>query len=139
MKNWSKNLSNLKLLISNCNTVILFLDSLEEKRALFSPEWNLRQLVKQQLATFLRYQNQYWKKRFTVNRIKLGDECTKIFHAMATISHRKNSISQLLNDDGAWILDHEGKAGQIWNSFKARMGITTEPTMLFDLHNLFHI
>jgi hypothetical protein len=58
---------------------------------------------------------------------------------MATISHRKNSIPQLLNDDGAWILDHDGKAALIWNSFKARMGVSTEPTMLFDLQTLFNI
>lgn len=69
----------------------------------------------------------------------MGDECTKFFHAMATISHRKNSIPQLLNDDGAWILDHEGKAALIWNSFKVRMGISTNPTMLFGLHSLFQV
>jgi hypothetical protein len=139
LKRWSKCLSNLKLLISNCNKVILWLDMVEELRSLYSPEWNLRQIVKSQLAALLRYQNQYWKKRYTVNRVKLGDECTKFFHAMATISHRKNSIPQLLNDDGAWILDHDGKAALIWNSFKARMGVSTEPTMLFDLQTLFNI
>jgi hypothetical protein len=111
----------------------------EELRSLYSPEWNLRQIVKSQLAALLRYQNQYWKKRYTINRVKLGDECTKFFHAMETISHRKNSIPQLLNDDGAWILDHDGKAALIWNSFKARMGVSTEPTMLFDLQTLFNI
>ena len=34
----------------------------------------------------------------------------------------KNSISQILNEQGAWIQDHEGKAGLLWNSFKNRLG-----------------
>jgi hypothetical protein len=40
-------MSNLNLLISNCNTIILFLDGLENTRPLFNPEANLRILVKQ--------------------------------------------------------------------------------------------
>jgi hypothetical protein len=72
--------------------VILFLDGLEDRRPLYNTESNLRSLVKRQLATLLHYKNVYWKKRYTVNWIKLGDECTKFFHAMATISHRRNSI-----------------------------------------------
>jgi hypothetical protein len=85
------------------------------------------------MAKLLHYKQLYWKKRYTVNRIKLGDECTKFFHAMATISFRRNSISQLINDDGATIQDHAGKADLIWSSFKGRMGVTTNPTMIFNL------
>jgi hypothetical protein len=79
LKSWSRNLSNLKLLISNYNTVIGFLDSLEDNRPLYNTEANLRLLVKGQLKTLLHYKNLYWRKRYTVNRIKLGDECTKFF------------------------------------------------------------
>jgi len=31
---------------------------------------------------------------------------------------------------------HEGKAGIIWNTFKARMGVTTQPVMLFNLESM---
>jgi hypothetical protein len=58
------------------------LDALEDYRGLYNTESNLRRLVKKQLVTLLRYKNIYWKKRYTVNRIKLGDECTKFFHGM---------------------------------------------------------
>jgi hypothetical protein len=74
---WSKNLSQLSALITVCNKVIFYLDSLEECRQLYLPEWNLRNIIKNQLQVLLRYKNIYWKKRYTVNRIKLGDECTK--------------------------------------------------------------
>lgn len=54
LKQWSKGISNLKLLIANCNKVILYLDSVEEFRSLFNPEWNLRNLVKLQLNKLLK-------------------------------------------------------------------------------------
>jgi hypothetical protein len=73
LKHWSKNLSNLSLLISNCNNVILFLDGLENAIILFDLEANLRLLVKQQLKTLLHYKNLYWRKRFTNNKVKFGD------------------------------------------------------------------
>lgn len=122
LKVWSRGLSNLSQLIANCNEVILFLDGLEDRRPLYNTESNLRHLVKCQLATLLHYKNAYWKKRYTVNRIRFGDECTKFFHAMATISHRRNYIPQLLNDQGQWVQDHEGKAGLLWNAFKKTHG-----------------
>jgi hypothetical protein len=101
LKEWSKHLSNLRLLINNCNEVIGFLDGLEDRRGLFNPEANLRNAVKKQLEMWLHYKNLYWRKRYTVNRIQLGDECTNFFHGMATISYRRNAISQILNDQGA--------------------------------------
>jgi hypothetical protein len=136
LKDRSRHLSNLKLLISNCNRVICFLDTLEDRRGLFNPEANLRAAVKRQLQTWLHYKNLYWKKRYTVNRIRLGDECTKFFHGMATISYRRNTISQIMNEQGVWIKDHGSKAGLLWSSFRNRMGTTSLPTMLFDLANL---
>jgi hypothetical protein len=138
LKQWSKNISNLRILISNCNAVINVLDSIEDQRGLYNLEINLRNSVKKQLQVWLKYRNIYWRNRYTVNRIKLGDECTKFFHAMATISYRTNSISQLKNEQGALIQDHAGKAGLLWSSFRSRMGSTSSPTMLFDLQQLIN-
>jgi hypothetical protein len=136
LKNWSKKLSNLGILINNCNAVIAFLDDLEDQRTLYNPEANLRLAVKKQLKVWLQYKNIYWRNRYTVNRVKFGDECTKFFHGMATISYRRNTISQLKNEHGVWIQDHDGKAGLLWNSFRQRMGMSSSPTMLFDLSSL---
>jgi len=136
LKAWSKSLSNLSLLIKNCNKVIGFLDTLEDRRGLYNPEINLRILVKVQVQRLLHYKNMYWKQRYNANRIKFGDECTKFFHTMATNSFRKNTSTQILNDQGAWIQDHEGKAGLLWNSFKNRLGVTSGISMHFQLSNL---
>ena len=137
LKNWSKQFSNMKTFIANCNTVILHLDALEELRTLYNPEHNLRNILKTHLPALLRSMNTYWKNRYTENRIKFGDECTKFFHAMATITFRKNTIMQLQNDQGVWIQDHESKAGIIWNALRNRMAVTEMPTMLYNLQSLF--
>jgi hypothetical protein len=139
LKNWSKSLSQLSSLIKNCNKVIFFLDSLEECRQLLLTEWNLRLTIKRQLQMLLRYKNLYWRKRFTVNRIRFGDECTKFFHAMATVSHRKNSITYLRDDTGNQVHDHEGKAALLLQEYKNRLGISLQPDMLFDLSQLVSI
>jgi hypothetical protein len=49
---------------------------------------------------------------------------------MATISHRQNTISQLLNQD------HSGKEDLLWYAFRNRLGISTQITMLFNLDSL---
>lgn len=139
LRKWSRNLSNLKLLIENCSTIIGFLDALEDVRLLYNLEANLRRMIKMQLQRLLHYKNIYWKKRYTVNRIKLGDECTKFFHGMATTSYRRNSISQILNDQGVWVHGHEGKARLLWSSFRNRMGVSTNPTMFFNQDNLIDL
>ena len=136
LKAWSRNLSNLSLLINNCNKVIGFLDSLEDRRLLYNTEINLRNLVKKHLRTLLHYKKEYWRKRFTNNKVKFGDECTKFFHSMATISYKRNTITQIRNDTGIWVQDHSGKARLLLNAFKNRMGISSEINQHFDLHNL---
>ena len=136
LKAWSRNLSNLSLLINNCNKVIGFLDSLEDRRLLYNTEINLRNLVKKHLRTLLHYKKEYWRKRFTNNKVKFGDECTKFFHSMATISYKRNTITQIRNDTGIWVQDHSGKARLLLNAFKNRVGISSEINQHFDLHNL---
>jgi hypothetical protein len=96
-------------------------------------------IVKRQLETLLHYKSVYWKKRFILNRIKYGDECTKFVHAMATVNYMRNAITQLKDDDGNMVQDHEGKAALLYNAYKNRMGISTQPQMGFDLSRLVTI
>jgi len=57
---------------------------------------------------------------------------------MATLSFRRNSIPQLLDDSGSFVSNHESKAALIWTSFKNRMGVTSNPTMHFNLSEQVH-
>jgi hypothetical protein len=87
--------------------------------------------VKHQLKTLLYYKNLYWRKRFTNNKVKFGHECTHFFHAMATISHRQNTISHILDEDGIWVQDHSGKEALLWSAFKNILGISTQVLMVY--------
>jgi hypothetical protein len=135
LKQWSRGLSNMKLLIENCNKVILYLDTIEDFRQLFNTEWNFRRIVKNQLGNLLKQQNMYWKQRNTINRIQNGDECTKYFHSMATVSYRRNLIAQIQDEYGVSPIHHEDKANHLWCSSKNRMGLSNNVTM--DLYYLY--
>jgi mannosylglycoprotein endo-beta-mannosidase len=86
--------------------VILLLDNLEEQRVLTRPELNFRNMVKMHLDKLLVAQCKYWRKRCSIRWIKVGEDNTKFFHAMATKRYRKNNIASLKSDSGEVITDH---------------------------------
>jgi hypothetical protein len=55
---------------------------------------------------------------------------------MATVTHRRNTITSLKDGNGNLVYDHEGKAALLLQEYKNIMGITFQPQMLFDLDNL---
>lgn len=63
--NWSKNMSKLNSLLTNCNRVIDFLYLIEEARLVSVEEWNFRKIVKGQVIKLLEFRKIYWKKRCT--------------------------------------------------------------------------
>jgi hypothetical protein len=136
LKKWQVSLSHLKLLIQNCNKVILALDSLEEHRPLYQAEFNFRKIVKIHLDDLLLAECNYWRKCCTIRWIKQGEDNTKKFHAMATERYRRNNIAMLKNDDGVFISDHQEMANLIWKSYKDRMGQSHGIDMQFNLASL---
>lgn len=113
----------MKLLIQACNSMILAFDNLEDQRALSRPEFNFRKIVKLHLEGLLHLQFIYWKQRCTIRWIKVGEENSKFFQAMANERLRRNIIASLTNDDGAVINEHQQMASLLWGSFKNRMGV----------------
>jgi hypothetical protein len=116
--------------------VIHILDSLEEQRPLFNSEFNFRQIVKLHLEDLLLVECNYWRKRCTMRWVKVGEDNTKFFHAMATQRYTRNSISMLTANDGRQVSDHEEMAGMLWASYKSRMGTSNGISMQFDLTSL---
>jgi hypothetical protein len=57
---------------------------------------------------------------------------------MATLSFRRNTISQLKDAVANVVSDHESKVAIIWSAFKSRMGVTSSPVMHFNLADLIH-
>ena len=129
LKKWQKGLSHIKILIEKCNWVIFWLDDLEDSRPLFLSESNFRKLVKMHHEHLLHLQFLYWKKRCTIRYIKVGEENSKFFQAMATERYRKNSIATLQLSDGTVSSDHDTIAKEFLEIFKGRMG-TVKPIFL---------
>lgn len=136
LRQWKKNLCNLKQNIVNVKLVLNFLNMLEECRDLSLVEWNFRSLLEQRLIMLLKQQKAYWKQRSSFNWVTLGDASTKFFHAHATVKHRRNLITQLTNDSGQILFQHQEKADLIWETFKARLGTSTFIGVTFDVPSL---
>jgi hypothetical protein len=136
LKHWHMNFSQLKIIIHNCNKAILIWDSLEEQRPLFITEFNFRKIVKLHLEKLLKIECNYWRKRCTVRWVKVGEDNTKFFHAMATQRNRRNTISMLKANDGRVVSDHAEMAALLWSSYRDRMGSSEGIDMQFDLPRL---
>jgi hypothetical protein len=74
--------------------------------------------VKQHIEKLLEAKRIFWKQRNIVRWVKLGDQNTSFFQAMASISHRRNSIASLTAPDGTIITNHDQKAGVLWEAYK---------------------
>lgn len=135
-KLWRTQLPNLATTIENTKNIIQFMDMMEEARDLSLQEWNFRNIMVDHLQKLLHQQKTYRKQRGKINWVKLGDECTRFFHANASIRHRKNLITSLTDSNGQEFFYHEAKASLLWNAYKERMGRSEYTHMYFDLSNL---
>jgi hypothetical protein len=117
---WARNISNLSILIANCNMTIAFFYKLEELRPLSHHEFKFRGII----------------KRFTQRLVQFGDENTNFFHAMASERYRKNVISQIVDSSGRMIVDHTEKSALFYQEFKSRMGCSIPTSMQYQLNNI---
>jgi hypothetical protein len=136
IKKWSRNLSQLNKIITNCCYVTAVFDGLEDQRPLSIIENNFRAALKKHTLNLLEAQRKYWRKRANIRWAKLGDENTKFFHAVATRNYRHNYITSLMDEDGRIITKHHQKAAILWKAFKQRLGTTSSTNMMFDLNDL---
>jgi len=109
LKRWQAQLFNMKKTIANVKLVISFLDSIEQWRDLAPHEWNFREILNQKLASLLHQLMVYWKQRGNIKWVQLGDENSKIFHANATLRHRRNLITSLSDHSANLLHDHSLK------------------------------
>jgi hypothetical protein len=96
-------------------------------------EWNFKKLLENKLIYLLQQQRAYWKQRGSIKWVTLGNAGTTFFHAHATIKYRSNYITQLVDDQGADLTDHNAKVDLIWHSFKERLGSSDYNGISFNL------
>jgi hypothetical protein len=138
LKAWKNQLPSLTKTIQSCKDTILLFDNLEEHRDLSLEEWNFRDIVAQHLQPLLSQQRTYWKQRGAIKWVKFGDECTKFFHANASIKHCRNSISVIRDESGKDLTNHEEKAQYIWLAFRERLGVSVFTEINLDLSSLIN-
>ena len=80
------------------------MDHMEENSPLFITEYNFRRIVKLHLEDLLPIECNYWRKRCTIQRIKMGEDNAKFFHAMTTTRFRRNSVVMLKGMMAEWSL-----------------------------------
>ena len=102
LKQWSKKISKLSVLIENCNNTLLELDALDDRRCLTVPESNFRKILKAHLLHLL-------ECKCTIRQFKFGDGNTKFFHRVATERFCRNNIASLRLPDDTVVYDHVGK------------------------------
>jgi hypothetical protein len=136
LKFWTRSISKLKICIENTNIAISQIDAIEDARGLTIPETNFRIILKKHLIRLLNYQQQYWNKRCTIRWTKFGDENSKFFHNMATERHRRNNIASITIENGEVVTKHEDKENILFQTYKNRLGTSSNPPMLFDLTSL---
>jgi mannosylglycoprotein endo-beta-mannosidase len=138
LKKWSTSISVINKIIDNCNNIILMLDEYEEKRTLHITEWNFRSIVKAKLHHLLCCKRDYWKKWCTAKWAQFRNENTSYFHSMATIRYRNNTIRSLSREDGSIAIEHQEKAGILWQSFRDRLGFSTPIDENFNFSDYIH-
>lgn len=136
LKSWSKKFSQLNRTIDNCCFYVKLLDGIEEQRALSIIERNFRKALIKHTNSLLEAKRKYWRIRANIRWAKLGNENTKLFHAIATYAFRHNYISFLLSNDNIIVHEHNQKAAILWQSFKERIGMTDNTTKLFGIDHL---
>lgn len=136
LKAWNKQIPNMFLVISNIKLILNFLKTIELLRNLTLPEWNFRNIISERLILLLKQQRTFWKQRSKIKWVKEGDAGTKFFHAHATISHRKNTITSVQDGQGINWFNHEEKEKVFWEIFKNRLGFSDFSSIHFDMSSL---
>lgn len=81
----------------------------------------------------------YWRQRNSLRWIKLGDENTSFFHTIATITHKRDFIVSLINQDGYSIRDHDQKANLLLSAFRDKLGKSEFTSMAYDLSSILSV
>jgi hypothetical protein len=122
--------------ISDINSVIAMLDSVENIRVLSDQERIFRINLKTHLQFLLKQQLAHWKQRGKIKWVTLGDANSKFFHSIATVQKRKNHISSLTSISGVSVSDHQSKAALLLEAYKDRLGWRENVSNHYDMADL---
>ncbi|XP_073363205.1 uncharacterized protein [Aegilops tauschii subsp. strangulata] len=138
---WERKKSPMQDTLANCNHVVQYLDSVEERRHLSRLEASLRNHANSKAQQIILWQTSFWRRRAKIRGCTLGDENTNFFHAAANCQHRKNKIKLLVKDDTEFFRDQDKLqiATQFFTDIFGKQSVsmpTLDPRNLYDLADL---
>jgi hypothetical protein len=116
--------------------VIECLDKAEEHRLLAPQEFNFRIKLREHAYNLSLMFETKWQQRSSVRWLKLGDNNTKYFHAVATSKMRGNTIATL-QDENRVISGERDIAYAFSNHYKGILGTTSPINRAFNIAGFF--
>lgn len=112
--------------------VLQQLDRVEEHRQLNSDEFGLRIALREHIFALATDKDARWKQRSSCTWLKLGDNNTKYFHAVANGRNNSNSLMDIKDSDDSPISQQQ-LPEYLLQHFKGSIGQRTYHTRPFDL------
>ncbi|EEC83473.1 hypothetical protein OsI_28982 [Oryza sativa Indica Group] len=116
-KAWNRNKRSIPTLLSANKDTLEYLDKIEEWRQLTDLEYYLRQRIQKHCNELNDFITQKWKRRARIRFCTLGDENTRFYHTVASVSRQKNSI-RLFIEDGVKFYDDSKKLDIVTSFFR---------------------
>jgi hypothetical protein len=133
---WAKARRLPSIYLTNCRTVILLVDRLEENCAISPLEYRLHLLAKLSLSKINASHATYWRQRAKIKHCVLGDENSHYFHLCASGRLRNNQLKVLNDGDGNPTFSHDAKAHIVHSFFHDLLGEPRLSSDSLDLHPL---
>lgn len=139
LRKWhTDNLTDMEKQLDFCKKVILFFDTIEEKRQLLSHEFKLRNMVRERAFMLANYLEQKWRHRSTCRWLREGDKNSRFFHNLASARLRRNMITNLQLADGS-VTQEEGQIREAFlEQMKGLLG-KDQVTMQFQPESLYSV
>lgn len=133
-KAWNRNKRSIPTLLSANKDTLEYLDKIEEWRQLTDLEYYLRQRIQKHCNELNDFITQKWKRRARIRFCTLGDENTRFYHTVASVSRQKNSI-RLFIEDGVKFYDDSKKLDIVTSFFRQLFSETSpsDPTFTIPL------
>lgn len=137
LREWHlNNFSEMEKQLGFCKKVILFFDTIEEKRHLQPHEFRLRVRTRERAYMLANYLEKKWMQRSTCRWLKDGDRNTRFFHSLASSKLRRNMVLSVKLDDGTVVHQEDQINRAFFEQMKGLLG-EEQPTMHFQPTRLY--
>jgi hypothetical protein len=137
LQSWShKRIGNVNSQLRLAREILHQLEIAQDVRPLSSQECWLRNQLKRHSLALSSLQRTIARSRSRINWLGEGDANTALFHLHARHRKRKNFISNLVDEDGLVLTNHEDKEQNVFNFYNHLLGESTDRDVTVNLEEL---